>query len=89
MGQVKRFCEKYDLTKEQFYGRQKISDDLDLDSLTCIPEGFNPNVEGNLYLGRLTSIPEGWTPNVGGSLCLGRNKYIGLNMSLKIKRLKL
>ena len=41
-----------------------------LNSLTSIPEGFNPTVGGDLYLRSLTSIPEGFNPTVGGYLYL-------------------
>ncbi len=67
----KQFIEKYKLTEDQFFGREEISGDLYLGSLTSIPEGFNPTVGGDLYLGSLTSIPEGFNPTVGGDLYLG------------------
>jgi hypothetical protein len=47
-----------------------VGGDLDLSSLTSIPEGFNPTVGGDLYLSSLTSIPEGFNPTVGGDLDL-------------------
>ena len=43
-----------------------------LNSLTSIPDGFNPTVGGNLDLSRLTSIPDGFNPTVGGYLYLSR-----------------
>ena len=44
--------------------------DLWLNSLTSIPDGFNPTVGGSLWLDSLTSIPEGFNPTVGGDLRL-------------------
>ena len=45
-----QFCKTYNLTEGQFYGEEKIGGNLNLPSLTSIPEGFNPTVGGNLYL---------------------------------------
>ena len=66
----KQFCKAYGLTDAQFDGREKVGGDLDLSSLTSIPEGFNPTVGGDLDLSSLTSIPEGFNPTVGGDLYL-------------------
>jgi hypothetical protein len=41
-----------------------------LDSVTSLPEGFNPTVGGDLYLRSVTSLPEGFNPTVGGDLDL-------------------
>ena len=60
----------YELTENQFYGRERIEGGLYLRNLTSIPEGFNPTVGGDLDLRSLTSIPEGFNPTVGGSLWL-------------------
>jgi len=68
--EIKKFCEKYDITEKQFSGKEKISGYLDLSSLTSIPTGFNPTVGGYLDLSSLTSIPTGFNPTVGGSLDL-------------------
>ena len=46
--QIKDFCKKYALSEKQFSGKEKISGDLDLGSVTSIPEGFNPTVGGDL-----------------------------------------
>jgi hypothetical protein len=62
----------YELTDDQFTGKEKIDGYLDLSRLTSIPEGFNPTVGGSLDLSRLTSIPEGFNPTVGGYLYLSR-----------------
>ena len=67
---INDFCKKNNITVFQFDGREKISGNLDLRSLTSIPEGFNPTVGGYLYLRSLTSIPKGFNPTVGGDLYL-------------------
>ena len=64
------FFKKYSLTQNQFKGLEKIGGDLDLRSLTSLPEGFNPTVGVSLYLSSLTSLPEGFNPTVGGYLDL-------------------
>ena len=65
-----QFKKQYNLTEEQFTGKQIVEGYLDLYSLTSIPEGFNPTVEANLNLSGLTSIPKGFNPTVGGDLYL-------------------
>ena len=65
--EIMDFCKKNNITSDQFFGKEKIGGDLDLGSLTSIPEGFNPTVGGDLDLRSLTSIPEGFNPTVGGT----------------------
>ena len=48
----------------------KVGGDLDLKSVTSIPEGFNPTVDGFLDLNNVTSIPKGFNLTVGGGLYL-------------------
>jgi hypothetical protein len=67
---MKSLCKKYNLTKDQFLGKDTVGGSLYLRGLTSIPKGFNPTVGGDLYLGGLTSIPKGFNPTVGGSLYL-------------------
>jgi len=50
---------------------EKYEEALYLNSLTSIPDGFNPTVGGDLFLNSLTSIPDGFNPTVGRSLYLG------------------
>ena len=58
--QVVVFCQMANISEQQFYGKEPIIGNLYLDSLTTIPEGFNPTVGGDLYLDSLTTIPEGF-----------------------------
>ena len=85
------FCKKYNLTEDQFFGKTQIDGNLDLSSLTSIPEGFNPTVGESLNLRSLKSIPEGFNPTVGGSLYLRSLKSIpkGFNENDYIKPLPL
>jgi hypothetical protein len=68
--EIKEFCEKNNITENNFYGIDEIRGWLYLTNLTSIPEGFNPIVGGNLYLNNINSIPEGFNPIVGGNLYL-------------------
>jgi len=64
---------------------------LNLESVTSIPDGFNPTVGGSLYLESVTSIPDGFNPTVGGYLNLesvtsipdGFNPTVGGDLNLK------
>jgi hypothetical protein len=71
MSPIQSFCKKHGITEDQFYGREKITGDLYLGSVTSLPDGFNPTVGGYLYLGSVTSLPDGFNPTVGGYLYLG------------------
>jgi hypothetical protein len=72
----KRFCEEHKLTEGQFLGKEIIPGNLNLDSLTKIPSGFNPTVGGSLFLYSLKEIPSGFNPTVGGNLDLYSLKEI-------------
>ena len=48
--QIKEFCKKYGITEAQFFGKEEIGGSLYLESVTQLPEGFNPTVGGSLYL---------------------------------------
>jgi len=86
------YCKEqgYNLTDDQFSGKERIDCTLYLDSLTSIPKGFNPVVGGDLYLDSLTSIPKGFNPEVGGNLWLdsltsipkGFNPIVRIDLSL-------
>ena len=89
--EIEAFCKKNNLTEKQFLGIEVIGRSLYLESLTSIPEGFNPTVGGDLYLQRVTSIPEGFNPTVGGDLYLssltsipeGFNQTVGGSLYLE------
>ena len=80
----------YELTEDEFFGKKKIEGDLNLRSLTSIPDGFNPTVVWSLNLNSLTSIPDGFAPTVGGNLYLdsltsipdGFNPTVGWSLAL-------
>jgi hypothetical protein len=67
---MKAFCEKHGITENQFLGKEVINGSLWLQSLTEIPEGFNPTVSDSLNLNSVTEIPKGFNPTVGGYLYL-------------------
>ena len=67
---TEKFLNEQGINYEIVDGKVHVGGYLDLNSLTSIPDGFNPTVGGSLYLGSLTSIPDGFNPTVGGSLYL-------------------
>jgi hypothetical protein len=87
---MKAFCEKHGITENQFLGKEMINDSLWLDSLTEIPEGFNPTVSDSLNLNSVKEIPKGFNPTVGGYLYLsslteipnGFNPTVGITLYL-------
>ena len=87
---ITEFCKAHNITEAQFKGEEKIGGYLYLESLTSIPEGFNPTVGESLDLRSLTSIPEGFNPTVGGYLYLesltsipeGFNPTVGESLNL-------
>lgn len=52
------FCEQFGTTVGQYYGKEKITDSLDLSSIIALPEGLNPVIDDSQYLSSLTTIPE-------------------------------
>ena len=66
--EVQEFCAEYNLTTDQFYGREEYPGDLYLNSVTTLIPGFNPQVGGDLYINSLTTLIPGFNPTVGWSL---------------------
>jgi len=64
------FCEKHNITFDQFIGKTPIEGSLDLWDITEIPKQFNPTVSGYLDLDSVTELPKGFSPIVGGYLGL-------------------
>lgn len=48
--EIKYFCERHEITLDQFTGKERIEGSLDLESVTSLPAGFNPTVGGWLNL---------------------------------------
>ena len=67
---LKEFCQKYGISEAQFYGNEKIEGNIDLRSLTTIPEGCNLTAGGYIDLESLTTIPEGCNLTAGGNIYL-------------------
>ncbi len=78
------FIKEHGITEDQFFGREKIEDDLILAKLTSLPDGFSPKVKGRLLLGRLASIPDGFSAIVDGDLLLGNITSLPNNFSLTV-----
>jgi hypothetical protein len=66
----KDFLKRFNLTEDQFSGKEKIEGNLNLDGAKELPKGIKLTVGGYLYLRSLTSMPEGVTLTVGGDLYL-------------------
>jgi hypothetical protein len=73
---IEQFCKEIGITIDQFYGREVINHDLDLNYHKTIPDGFNPIVNGYIWLSLLTKIPKGFNPIVGKGLYLNSLKTI-------------
>ena len=65
------FCEKFNLTDDQYYGKEwSYYNNNETCQLTSLPDGFNPKVDGDLYLNSLIKLPIGFNP-VAEALWLG------------------
>src|ERR1035437_8068122 len=88
----KDFCERNNISQDQFFGKEKIIGCLDLSSLTSIPKGFNPTVGGYLDLRsglKLDFIKMQNVPLFRNSLSWRKGKFIkvdGILCEVLIKR---
>jgi hypothetical protein len=64
------FLSRYNISEDQFSGKEAVGGYLDLGSVTTLPDGFNPTVGGYLDLRSVTTLPDGFNPTVGGYLDL-------------------
>lgn len=60
---MENFIKKYDLTENQFYGKEVINKDLIIDEVD-LPIGFNPEINGNLIMNNVTKINHEFYPIV-------------------------
>ncbi|MDL2304920.1 hypothetical protein LJC72_06230 [Bacteroides sp. OttesenSCG-928-D19] len=67
---IEQFCVLAGITEDQFTGKERIENYLDLSSFTYIPNGFNPVVLDSLDLNGLTTTPENFSPTVDENLYL-------------------
>lgn len=67
MVSIESFCKEYNISEDEFYGRSEINDDLYIG--WDIPDGFNPNVEGNLEIFS-SAVPTSFNPSVKGDFIL-------------------
>jgi hypothetical protein len=70
------FIAVHGLTEEEFFGFDKF-DKLHLDGSTNIPDGFTPNVDGDLDLRLIKKIGNGFAPRVGRTLYLNSAESLG------------
>ena len=66
--EIEAFAKSINLDVKYLMG-EKYGGNLDLSSLTSIPENFNVTVVGDLDISSLTSLPENFNVTVGGNLC--------------------
>ena len=67
---LQEFCKIANITEVQATGKEKIGGDLDLSSLTTLPDGCQLSAGGSLDLRSLTTLPDGCQLSAGGSLDL-------------------
>ena len=67
--EIKHFCERHEITKDQFYGKFKIDGDFISNDKT-LPYGINLDVVGDINLRSLATMLEGVTLTAGGSINL-------------------
>jgi hypothetical protein len=65
------FCEKYNISFDQFIGKDIIEGDLGMNSVTELVKGFNPIVGGYLSMHSVAKLIKGFNPTVGGHLSMG------------------
>ena len=78
----KEFCKKYNLSEAQFLGKEKIEGNLDLRSVTTLPENCSLTCGGDLDLSSLKTLPENCSLTCGASLILSSLKTLPENCSL-------
>ena len=80
---TQEFCKAFNLTVDQFYGREIINKSIyfEEENITEFPKGFNPNVKGHLDLGEVKYIPKGFSPIVSGNLTINDAMFIGKNFA--------
>ena len=66
---IQEFCNKYDITENQYYGKQWINKNLKIDEEELI-KGFNPKIIGNLDLKNIKKLYNNFKPIIIGSLDL-------------------
>jgi hypothetical protein len=79
---IKEFCKKYNLTEDQFFGREWIEGNLDLSDVLTVPEGFSVKTKGCLNLNSLRSLSEGVSLASGGWMALNSLKTLPPGVSL-------
>ena len=81
-----QFKKQFNLTEDQFLGKEVIEGNLDLDSVTTLPKDISLTVGGDLYLRSVTTLPEGLSLTVGGYLHLDSVTTLPEGISLTVGR---
>ena len=79
-----QFKKQFNLTEDQFLGKEIIKGNLDLSSVTTLPEGISLTVGGDLDLYSLTTLPKGISLTVGRSLFLNSLTTLPEGISLTV-----
>jgi len=80
------FKKRFNLTEGQYLGIEVIEGNLDLRSVTTLPEGISLTTGGNLYLDSVTTLPEGISLTTGGNLYLSSVTTLPEGISLTTGR---
>ena len=81
-----QFKKQFNLTEDQYLGIEVIEGNLDLRSVTTLPEGISLTTGGNLYLDSVTTLPEGISLTTGGNLYLSSVTTLPEGISLTTGR---
>jgi hypothetical protein len=68
--EVADFIKKTGITHDQFTGKTKSSGRIFSIGLESVPEGFNPDIDGDLKLSKVKTLPDGFSPIVSKDLFL-------------------
>ena len=79
-----QFKKQFNLTEDQFLGKEVIEGNLDLDSVTTLPEDISLTVGGNLCLRSVTTLPEGISLTIDGYLDLSSVTTLPEGISLTV-----
>ena len=77
---TKKFCNKYDITEKQYYGKEWINGSLIINE-DKIPQGFNPKIRYSLSLDNVKKILRNFSPIIGGNLSLDNLEKISENFN--------
>ena len=77
------FCERFKLSEDQFFGRETIDFNLNLESLEYLPEGCSLKSSGIIRFRALKELPKGCSLECSGNIWLMRLKELPEGCTLK------